>query len=168
MPREHRGKDARQDLGHLTLMTSLSGDSDFLPPTLLLTRERLSGLKNLHEDPRAPISVQPRARKKGQGNGEGDVPADTLLLPPPFNPDRTGSRPRGTCQPVQGGGRRQSQAPPCTRKAPCQLLRFGGGGAPTFSGEQSKPRKVTPFLNEIELPFSSSSQMSAALDQIRS
>lgn len=42
------------------------------------------------------------------------------------------------------------------------------GGAPTFSGEQSKPRKVTPFLNEIELPFSSSSQMSAALDQIRS
>lgn len=30
-----------------------------------------------------------------------------------------------------------------------------------------EPREVTPFHNEIELPFSSSSQMSAALDQIR-
>ena len=41
-------------------------------------------------------------------------------------------------------------------------------GHPRSLGSTARPREVTLFLNEIELPFSSSSQMSAALDQIRS
>lgn len=58
--------------------------------------------------------------------------------------------------------------------APSQLQTSSSGlgereeGYPRSLGSTARPREVTPFLNEIELPFSSSSQMSAALDQIRS
>lgn len=58
--------------------------------------------------------------------------------------------------------------PPSSRLAPPFGGVVVGEEHPRSLGSRAEPREVTPFLNEIELPFSSSSQMSAALDQIRS
>lgn len=114
--------------------------------------------------PPAPASVQALHPEERQGEGGRWCPRPHRPVPSTLN--GAGSRPEPPAD-CWGGG---PSWPPAGPPAPGWLLGFRGEGEehPHSLGSRAEPREVTPFLNEIELPFSSSSQMSAALDQIRS
>lgn len=152
-------------MGHPALMASLSRDSGNSHLVWASLQEGGSqAYRVLGRGPGPPTS----ALKAGRG-GQKLQPTPSLESPPPTH--RAGSSPGA---PLPWGWGEQALAPPGhplpPTPAPGRLLWFKGEGEghPRSLGSRGKPREVTPFLNEIELPFSSSSQMSAALDQIRS